>query len=124
MSGIASAVTLANVSPSLAKYGDAANVFGKVTNKSGYVPYIGEGFSILIPSRWNPSKEKEFKNVSLRYEDNYDFENNFIIIKEKTDKKSIEEFGSPDSFVKSIGDLFGKTTFKGETQAEGGFKPN
>jgi hypothetical protein len=44
----------------LAAYGDAANVFGRVTNKSGFVPYAGEGFAVLLPSKWNPSKEKDF----------------------------------------------------------------
>ena len=46
--------------PALAAYGDAANVFGRVTNKSGFVPYAGEGFAVLLPSKWNPSKEKDF----------------------------------------------------------------
>lgn len=81
----------ATASPSYAAYGDSANVFGRVTNKSGgqsrvasrrlappraqpqpvltlplactagFVPYAGEGFAMLLPSKWNPSKEKDFE---------------------------------------------------------------
>lgn len=50
--------------PALAAYGDAANVFGRVTNRSGFVPYAGEGFAVLLPSKWNPSKEKDFSGVA------------------------------------------------------------
>jgi len=34
------------------------------------VPYAGEGFALLLPSKWNPSKEKDFKgqvDTELRY---------------------------------------------------------
>merc|ERR1719238_1265686 len=79
--------------PSFAAYGDSANVFGKITNKTGFVAYAGEGFSVLLPSKWNPSKEKDFPNVALRYEDNFDAVNNLVVIKEKTDKSRIEDFG-------------------------------
>merc|ERR1712118_194003 len=85
-------------SPSLATYGDSANVFGKITNKSGFVAYAGEGFSLLLPSKWNPSKEKDFPNVALRYEDNFDAVNNLVVIKEKTSKSRVEDFGSPEQF--------------------------
>ena len=132
----AAALTMGASSPAFAAYGDSANVFGKVTNKSGelsicwacgggskagvkgtaqmdlgerrcrcccacccacllrlatvqrwpppkrhrarvrhhyaappqpppqnatgFVPYAGEGFAILLPSRWNPSKEDDY----------------------------------------------------------------
>ena len=29
-------------------------------NTAGFVPYAGEGFAILLPSKWNPSKEDDF----------------------------------------------------------------
>merc|ERR1711959_552283 len=45
---------------SISSYGDSANVFGKTTNKSGFLAYAGEGFSLLLPSKWNPSKERDF----------------------------------------------------------------
>lgn len=60
------AALVSGAAPSFAEYGDSANVFGRVTNKSGFVPYAGEGFAILLPSKWNPSKEKDFPNVQLR----------------------------------------------------------
>lgn len=33
----------------------------------GFVPYAGEGFALLLPSKWNPSKEKDFPGVVLRW---------------------------------------------------------
>jgi hypothetical protein len=34
---------------------------------AGFTPYVGEeGFSMLIPARWNPSKEQEFANQVFR----------------------------------------------------------
>merc|ERR1739845_16536 len=80
--------------PSFAAYGDSANVFGKVTNKSGFVAYSGEGFSLLLPSKWNPSKEKEFSDIVLRYEDNFDAVTNMIVIKGKAEKSRVEDYGS------------------------------
>jgi hypothetical protein len=35
---------------------------------TGFVPYAGEGFTLLLPSKWNPSKEKDFPDVVLRSE--------------------------------------------------------
>merc|ERR1712149_85825 len=94
--------------PSFAAYGDSANVFGKITNKSGFVAYAGEGFSLLLPSKWNPSKEKDFPGIVLRYEDNFDAVNNLIVIKRKIDKSRIEELGSPTEFLNLNSDLLGK----------------
>ncbi len=62
----ASVPALVSASPALAAYGDSANVFGKVTNTSGFVPYAGENFSVLLPAKWNPSKEREFPGIVLR----------------------------------------------------------
>lgn len=31
-----------------------------------YIPYKGDGFTVAVPSKWNPSKETEFPNVVLR----------------------------------------------------------
>merc|ERR1711977_696740 len=74
---------LLKVDPSLSSYGDSANVFGKTTNKSGFLAYAGEGFSLLLPSKWNPSKERDFPDVALRYEDNFDAVNNLVVKKER-----------------------------------------
>eukprot|EP01025_Chloroclados_australasicus_P016543 TRINITY_DN1832_c0_g1_i2.p2 TRINITY_DN1832_c0_g1~~TRINITY_DN1832_c0_g1_i2.p2 ORF type:complete len:286 (-),score=40.42 TRINITY_DN1832_c0_g1_i2:268-1020(-) len=119
---VGAAVLLSQTNASLAAYGDSANVFGKITNKSGFVPYTGEGFAVLLPSKWNPSKEKDFKGVQLRYEDNFDAVNNLTVIANDSGKKSIKEFGSPEDFLKEIKYLLGVQSFTGETRSEGGFK--
>merc|ERR1712224_579277 len=67
-----------------------------------FAAYGGEGFSLLLPSKWNPSKEKDFPGVALRYEDNFDAVNNLVVIKEKTEKGRIEDFGSPEQFLNSF----------------------
>merc|ERR1719393_412773 len=110
--------------PSSAAYGDTANVFGRITNKSGFVSYAGEGFSILLPSKWNPSKEKDFPNIALRYEDNFDAVNNLVVIEEKTGKGRIEDFGSPEQFLNAFSFLLGQQSYAGKTISEGGFAPD
>ncbi|KAL6758347.1 oxygen-evolving enhancer protein 2, chloroplastic [Haematococcus lacustris] len=114
---------LSSVAPSSADFGDSANVFGKVTNKTGFVPYQGENFAVLLPSRWNPSKEREFPGIVLRYEDNGDAVNHMLVLTEPTDKDSIEAYGSPEKFLESVSYLLGKQSFSGETESEGGFAP-
>merc|ERR1719428_17023 len=111
-------------SPSFATFGDSANVFGRITNKTGFVAYGGEGFSLLLPSKWNPSKEKDFQNVALRYEDNFDAVNNLVVIKEKTDKTRIEDYGGPEQFLNSFSFLLGQQMYAGQTMSEGGFAPD
>merc|ERR1712072_49288 len=110
--------------PSLATYGDSANVFGKITNKSGFVAYVGDGFSLLLPAKWNPSKEKDFPNIALRYEDNFDVVNNLVVLKEKTDKGRVEDFGNPEQFLNSFSYLLGQQSYAGKTISEGGFAPD
>merc|ERR1712025_1524531 len=110
--------------PSFAAYGDSANVFGKITNKTGFVAYAGEGYSLLLPSKWNPSKEKDFPNVALRYEDNFDAVNNLVVIKEKTSKGRVEDFGGPEQFLNSFSYLLGQQNYVGQTMSEGGFAPD
>merc|ERR1711988_2044431 len=119
---LAALVLKANLA--LAAYGDSANVFGKITNTSGFVAFAGDGFSLLLPSKWNPSKEKDFPSVALRYEDNFDAVNNLVVIKEKTDKSKIDEFGSPEQFLNSFSFLFGQQSYSGKTISEGGFAPD
>jgi hypothetical protein len=123
--GVLAGAAAMGAAPAFAAYGDSANVFGKVTNKSGFVPYAGEGFALLLPSKYNPSKEKEFDNIVLRYEDNGDAVNNLMVIAAPADGKSkIDDFGAPDKFLESVSYLFGKQAFAGETVSEGGFAPN
>lgn len=33
---------------------------------AGFIPYAGQGWAVLIPSKWNPSKERDFPNVVFR----------------------------------------------------------
>ena len=33
---------------------------------AGFVPYAGEGYALLLPSKWNPSKERESGGIQLR----------------------------------------------------------
>jgi len=111
--------------PAHAAYGDYARVFASgATNPSGFVAFEGEGFSLLLPSKWNPSKERDFDGEVLRYEDNFDAVNNLLVIKTKTDKSSVDGYGSTEEFLKEFQFLLGKQTFSGKTISEGGFAPD
>merc|ERR1712188_292156 len=76
----------------LAESGFSANVFGSITNDSGFVPFSGDGFSLLLPSKWNPSKEQDFPNLVLRYEDNADAVSTVKVLKEQTEKARIDDY--------------------------------
>lgn len=80
----------------------AANVFGKPKTNTDFLPYNGEGFKLSIPSKWNPSKEREFPGQVLRYEDNFDSNSNVSVIINSTDKKSITDYGSPEEFLSKV----------------------
>jgi photosystem II oxygen-evolving enhancer protein 2 len=88
---------------------------------AGFIPYTGDGFAVLLPSKWNPSKEKDFKGVVLRYEDNADTVNNFVVIKLPTGKSSMDSYGSPDAFLTEMQNfgLFGKQPYVGATMVPG-----
>eukprot|EP00884_Botryococcus_braunii_P014940 jgi/Botrbrau1/23447/Bobra.106_1s0007.1 len=118
------AAIAASPAPSEAAYGETAKIFGSITNKTGFIPYQGEGFSLLLPAKWNPSKERPFAGIALRYEDNFDAVNNVTIIAAKADKGSIDGYGDPAAFLNSISYVLGEQVFAGETLSEGGFKPN
>ncbi|KIZ07080.1 hypothetical protein MNEG_0869 [Monoraphidium neglectum] len=106
LAGVAALAT--GAAPSFAAYGDSANVFGKVTNKSGFIPYSGEGFAILLPSR---------------YEDNGDSVNNVVVLTQPADKGDITSYGAPEKLLQDLTFLFGRQSFSGETLSEGGFAP-
>lgn len=80
-----------------------ANVFGAAKKQSGFTPYTGEGFSLEIPSKWNPSKEKEFPGTVLRYEDNFDATNNLFVSVTPATKGSITDYGPPEKFLDEVG---------------------
>ncbi|KAI4324857.1 hypothetical protein MLD38_030307 [Melastoma candidum] len=110
------------VSPADAAYGEAANVFGKPKTNTDFQPYSGNGFKLLIPSKWNPSKEVEFPGQVLRYEDNFDSTSYVSVIVTPTDKKSITDFGPPEQFLSQVDFLLGKQAYFGKTDSEGGFE--
>ena len=118
------AALLSGAAPSMAAYGDSANVFGKQTNATGFVPYSGDGFAVLLPSKWNPSREREFPGMVLRYEDNFDTINYFAVLAQPATKGKISEYGSPEQFLDQFSYLLGKQSYAGETKSEGGFAPN
>ncbi|MED6179770.1 hypothetical protein PIB30_003986 [Stylosanthes scabra] len=121
---IGAAAVASKVSPADAAYGEAANVFGKPKTNTDFSVYVGDGFKLSIPSKWNPSKEVEFPGQILRYEDNFDTTSNLVVTVTPTDKKSITDYGSPEDFLSQVDYLLGKQAFFGETQAEGGFDAN
>merc|ERR1711869_54129 len=47
-----------------------------------------------------------------------------VVIKEKTTKSRIEDFGSPEQFLNSFSFLLGKQSYAGKTISEGGFAPD
>ncbi|KAG6577079.1 Oxygen-evolving enhancer protein 2, chloroplastic, partial [Cucurbita argyrosperma subsp. sororia] len=121
---IGAAALGSKVSPADAAYGEAANVFGKPKSNTDYLPYNGDGFKLSIPSKWNPSKEREFPGQVLRYEDNFDSNSNLSVIINPTDKKSIKDYGSPEEFLAQVDFLLGKQAYFGKTASEGGFDPD
>ncbi|KAM3366460.1 hypothetical protein ACQJBY_015711 [Aegilops geniculata] len=97
------AAVAVKVSPAAAAYGEAANVFGKAKKNTDFVAYSGEGFKLMIPAKWNPSKEREFPGQVLRYEDNFDATSNLSVIINPTTKKTITDYGSPEEFLSQGG---------------------
>ncbi|KAK2983450.1 hypothetical protein RJ640_026733 [Escallonia rubra] len=118
---IGAAAVGTKVSPADAAYGEAANVFGKPKTNTDFLPYDGAGFKLLLPAKWNPSKEVEYPGQVLRYEDNFDTTSNVSVMVTPTDKKSITEFGSPEEFLSKVNYLLGKQAYFGKTASEGGF---
>nr|CAB3470939.1 unnamed protein product [Digitaria exilis] len=98
--------------------GDAA----AVKKNTDFISYNGDGFKLLIPSKWNPSKEREFPGQVLRYEDNFDANSNVSVIVQPTTKKSITDFGTPEEFLSQVTYLLGKQAYSGKTDSEGGFE--
>ncbi|KAI3437118.1 PsbP domain-containing protein [Psidium guajava] len=119
---IGAAAVGSKVSPADAAYGEAANVFGKPKTNTDFLPYNGNGFKLFIPSKWNPSKEVEYPGQVLRYEDNFDTTTNVAVMVTPTDKKSITDYGSPESFLAEVNYLLGKQAYFGKTDSEGGFE--
>jgi hypothetical protein len=115
---------LAGAQSSQAAYGEAARVFGsKPTNSTGFVPYEGAGFKLLLPSKWEPTQERDSADVQVKYQDTYPV-NNLAVFAKKTSASSIKDFGSPGEFLEKHNYLFGENVWGGNSRSEGGFKPN
>jgi len=80
-------------------------VFGKPKTNTDFLQYNGDGFKLMIPSKWNPSKEVECPGQVLRYEDNFDSNSNVVVAITPTDKKSITDYGSPEEFLSQVSHL-------------------
>ncbi|KAJ6797084.1 oxygen-evolving enhancer protein 2, chloroplastic-like [Iris pallida] len=121
---VGGAALAVKISPADAAYGEAANVFGKPKTNTDFFPVSRDGFKILIPSKWNPSKEVEYPGQVLRYEDNSDAVSNVSVMVTPTTKKSIKDYGSPEEFLSQVDYLLGKQAYSGKTVSEGGFDPD
>ena len=78
----------------------------------------------MLPSKYNPSKERPFPNQDCYFEDNFDQVTNISVIVEKSNKGSIDGFGKPEAFLEQIGYLLGVQSYSGQTRSEGGFAAN
>lgn len=119
----AGAVSL-SAKPANAAYGQGANVFGKVGNTSGFTSYAGDGYALLVPTKFNVSKERDFPNTDAKWEDNYRVANNIVVTRSPTNKNKIEDFGSPEEFLGVVSNMLGTDSWEGQTQSEGGFDEN
>merc|ERR1712060_434596 len=119
-----SALAGGKVDEAKAAYGEAANVFG--TEKKGltFKPFAGDGYAVLVPGKWNPSKERELQGMDMRYEDNFDAVNNMYVIVRKASGNNTESLGDMDKALPDVAFVMGEQSFSGETQSEGGFAPN
>ena len=97
----------------------------QATNTTGFVPYAGEGFALLLPSKWNPRRQVVTPGVLLSYEDNGDAVNHVDVIARKGGGGDIGSFGGPDKFLNDVvRPLLGEQVFEGATRSEGGFAEN
>jgi len=119
----AGAAALVASRPAQAAYGEAANVFGSATNTSGYVPYAGDGYALLLPTKFNPSKEREFPGIDVRYEDNFDAVNTIMVLVKPAEKSKMEDYGTPEAFLPTLAPLLGQQAWQGDSMSEGGFAP-
>lgn len=93
-------------------------------NFTGFIPFAGDGYAFLLPSKYNPTRERPFPNQDCYFEDNFDAVSNISVLVEKVNKSKIEDFGSPEAYLEQIGFLLGQQVYAGETRSEGGFAAN
>merc|ERR1712187_671029 len=65
-----------------------------------------------------------FPGILLRYEDNFDAVNNLAVMKLKSDKSKVSDYGPPEKFLNEFSYLLGKQSYSGKTISEGGFAPD
>merc|ERR1712232_1015943 len=68
--------------------------------------------------------EKDFPGILLRYEDNFDAVNNLAVMKLKSDKSKMEDYGTPEQWLNSFSYLLGQQSYSGKRISEGGFAPD
>jgi photosystem II oxygen-evolving enhancer protein 2 len=68
----------------------------------GFVTKSYEGFKLDVPSKWVPSREREFPGTILKYEDNFDSVTNFVVSVVPSSKGSIKDYGSPEKFLEEV----------------------
>lgn len=124
MSGFAAAAMAVSAKPSLAAYGEGANVFGAAPGVTDYIPFAGDGYAVLIPSKYNKSKEQDFPGTQTRWEDNGDNVTHVIVTATPTNKSSITDYGTPEAFISEVAFMLGKATQVFVTDSEGGFGKN
>jgi len=124
MSAFSAAAVAVSAKPSLAAYGEGANVFGKAKGPTDFIPFAGEGFAVLIPSKYNPSKEKEFPGTQTRWADNGDNVNHMVVTATPTSKSAITDYGTPEAFISEVAFMLGKATQVFVSDSEGGFGKN
>ncbi|RZS00823.1 hypothetical protein BHM03_00030596, partial [Ensete ventricosum] len=76
-----------------------ANVLGKPKTDADFLPYGGDGFKLLIPSKWDASKEVR------RFEDNLESNSNVNVVITPASKKSVSDSGSPDDFLSQVNQI-------------------
>ena len=84
----------------------------------------GDGYAFLLPSKYNPTRERPFPNCDAYFEDNFDAVSNISVMVEKVNKSKIEDFGSPEMYLEQIGYLLGQLRCTPARPAPGGFAAN
>ena len=106
---------------SRAAYGDRPKVFGQPTNTSGFTTYDAGDYSFLVPAKYNPSAERPYEGIDVRFEDNFDAVNTVTVLKQPTKARSIEDYGTVDQYVNSLQYLLGQQAISFNSISEGGF---
>eukprot|EP00667_Euglena_gracilis_P014283 EG_transcript_14787 len=106
--------------PAAATYGDAANVFGRKKESNPFFSAEGEGWGLVMPGKYTPSKEREYPGTVARWEDNFDTISCAAVVV----VPGVARLGSLDDAHRAFVDpLLGQQAFEGDTISEGGFAP-